>query len=27
MVNNNDNNYFLLRTSGPYHRHKSTKSG
>jgi len=24
---NNNNNNILLRTHGPYHRHKSTKSG
>jgi len=25
--NHNNNNDILLRTHGPYHRHKSTKSG
>jgi len=25
--NNNNNNDILLRTHGPYHRHKNTKSG
>jgi len=27
VFNNNNNNNVLLRTRGPYHRHKSTKSG
>jgi len=26
-IYNNNNNNILLRTHGPYHRHKSTKSG
>jgi len=26
-INNNDDNDILLRTHGPYHTHKSTKSG
>ena len=27
VSNNNNNNDILLRTHGPYHRHKNTKSG
>jgi len=27
FINNNNNNDILLRTRGPYHRRKTTKSG